>query len=147
MGCKTILAIGLILLVGFCPLVAAEPIAVVTAANSPPHKLSFDSLKLIYLRKVQVDEHGNRWIPINLPATHPLRYEFSSTLFSLLPEDQEDYWNGQYFHGIMPPSVLSSEEAVLRFVSSTPGGIGYVQKSHADGRVKIILTLPAATNR
>ncbi len=147
MGCKAMLAIGFALLAGVCPSIAAEPIAVVAATGSPLHKLSFDSLKLIYLRKIQVDEYGNRWIPTNLPATHPLRHEFSRALFSKLPEDQEDYWNGQYFHGIMPPPVMSSEEAVLRFVSSTPGAIGYVRKNHVDGRVKIILTLPTVTSR
>lgn len=135
------------LLAGFSPPVAAEPIAIVMATSSPVHKLSLDSLKLIYLRKIQVDEFGNRWIPTNLPATAPLRHEFSWALFSMLPEDQENYWNGQYFHGIMPPSVMSSEEAVLRFVSSTPGAIGYVQKNHVDERVKIMLTLPAVTHR
>lgn len=144
---KMIQAIGFTLLSGFCQLIAAEPIAVVTAVNSPLHKLSFESLKLIYLRKIQVDDQGKRWLPTNLPLTHPLRHDFSLALFSMLPEDQEDYWNGQYFHGITPPPVMTSEEAVLRFVSSTPGAIGYVQLNHADGRVKIILTLPTVAAR
>lgn len=126
--------------------VRAEPIAVVTAANSPLKHLSKDTLKLIYLRKIQLDEQGKRWIPTNLPLASPLRNDFSLSLFSILPEEQEDYWNTQYFHGITPPPVMTSEEAVLRFVSSTPGSIGYVQKAHADARVKVLLLLPQATN-
>lgn len=123
----------------------AEPIAVVTSAHSALNKLSKDALKLIYLRKVQVDEHGSRWIPTNLPLISPLRQDFSLALFSVLPEDQEDYWNAQYFHGITPPPVMTSEEAVLRFVSSTPGSIGYVRQGHADDRVKILLLMPSVT--
>jgi ABC-type phosphate transport system substrate-binding protein len=142
MGYKTFCTIGFMLLFGFGQQVLAEPIAIVTAANSPLPKLTFETLKLIYLRKIQIDAQGNHWIPINLPITHPLRHDFSVALFSMLPEDQEDYWNGQYFHGITPPPVMPSEEAVLRFISSTPGAIGYVQHDHVDGRVKVILSLP-----
>jgi len=139
---KTFRAIGFMLLLGSCRQILAEPIVVVTAANSQLPKLTLENLKLIYLRKIQIDDQGNRWIPINLPIAHPLRHIFSLALFSMLPEDQEDYWNGQYFHGITPPPVMSSEEAVLRFISSTPGAIGYVRQDHVDSRVKIRLTLP-----
>lgn len=143
----SIFILGLVLWFSCFQLAAAEPIVVITGALNPLHKLSLEQLKLIYLRKMQVDEQGNRWIPTNLPVGNPLRQEFSSTLFSMLPEDQEHYWNAQYFHGITPPPVMSSEEAVLRFVSSTPGAIGYVQQSHSDERVKIILTLSPPKGR
>ncbi|WP_245598834.1 hypothetical protein [Methylomicrobium lacus] len=123
----------------------AEPIAVVTSASSPLNHLSRDTLKLIYLRKIQLDEQGKRWIPTNLPLASPLRNDFSLSLFSILPEEQEDYWNAQYFHGITPPPVMSSEEAVLRFVSSTPSSIGYVRKTLVDARVKVLLLLSPGT--
>ncbi|MGZ4958201.1 MAG: hypothetical protein ACXV7J_03020 [Methylomonas sp.] len=142
MWSKNFQAIGFVLLLGFCQHINADPIVVITAANSPLTKLTIDYLKRIYLRKTQIDALGNRWIPVNLPVTHALRREFSLALFSVLPEDQDDYWNEQYFHGIAPPPVMSSEEAVLRFINSTPGAIGYVLRDHVDSRVKIIMTLP-----
>jgi len=55
-----------------------------------------------------------------------------------LPEDMQSYWNDQYFHGVLPPPVLDSEEAVLRFVSSTAGAIGYVSACAVDKRVEIV---------
>ena len=144
---KAMLFLGLVLLTAFYRVSAAEAIAVVTALASPHNKLTVDTLKLVYLRKIQVDEHGQRWIPVNLPQTDPLRKDFSLALFATLPEDLEDYWNDQYFHGITPPPVMSSEEAVLRFVSSTPGSVGYVRQSHLDARVKVILLLHTGTER
>ncbi|MDD2759257.1 MAG: hypothetical protein PHH11_03065 [Methylomonas sp.] len=129
-----------LLLTGF-PVCAVEPLAVVTAANSPLETLSLDNLKLIYQRKSQIDPEGNRWVPLNLPVADPLRRSFSLTLFSLLPEEQEDYWNVQYFNGITPPKVMASEEAVLRFVAATTGSIGYVRKQKVDNRVKVLLLL------
>jgi hypothetical protein len=47
----------------------------------------------------------------------------------------------QYFQGITPPHVLSSEEAMLRFVASTAGAIGYALPCHIDERVQVLWTL------
>ncbi len=129
-----------LLLAGF-PARAVEPLAVITAATSSLDTLSLDNLKLIYQRKSQIDLEGNRWVPLNLPVADPLRRSFSLTLFSMLPEEQEDYWNVQYFNGITPPKVMASEEAILRFVASTTGSIGYVRKQKVDNRVKILLLI------
>ncbi len=128
------------------PAQAVEPLAVIIAVSNPQDTLSFDSLKLIYQRKSQMDAEGNRWIPLNLPVTDPLRRGFSLALFSLLPEEQDDFWNIQYFNGISPPKVMASEEAVLRFVASTSGAIGYVRKQKVDDRVKVLrlVTPPSA---
>jgi len=50
------------------------------------------TLKLIYQRKSQMDMEGNRWIHKFCQSPDPLRRSFSLALFSMLPEDQEDYW-------------------------------------------------------
>lgn len=134
------------MLFAWFPAQAVEPLAVITSVTNPLDTLSIDSLKLIYQRKSQIDAEGNRWIPLNLPISDPLRRGFSLALFSLLPEEQDDYWNIQYFNGISPPKVMASEEAILRFVASTTGAIGYVRKQKADDRVKVLrLITPPAT--
>lgn len=135
-----------VMLIAWIPARAVEPLAVITAVSNPLDTLSLDTVKLIYQRKSQIDAEGNRWIPLNLPVADPLRRSFSLTLFSMLPEEQEDYWNVQYFNGISPPKVMASEESILRFVASTTGSIGYVRKQKVDNRVKVLLliTPPAA---
>jgi len=82
-----------------------------------------------------------------LPVTDPIRRNFSLTLFSMLPEEQQDYWNIQYFNGITPPKVMASEEAVLRFVSSTTGSIGYIRKQKVDNRVKVLLLITPSADK
>lgn len=129
------------ILFAWFPVCSAESLVVITAATNPLDTLSLDSLKLIYQRKSQMDSAGNRWIPLNLPATDPLRRDFSLSVFSMLPEEQEDYWNVQYFNGITPPKVMASEEAILRFVESTTGAIGYIRKQKVDSRVKVLLLI------
>ncbi|HFD11023.1 MAG TPA: hypothetical protein ENJ32_00930 [Crenotrichaceae bacterium] len=61
-------------------------------------------------------------------------------MFNQSPLEMQDFWNIQYFHGILPPRVVTSEEAMLRFVANTPGAIGYVLSCHLDNRVKSVLT-------
>lgn len=124
------------------PCCANESLVIVTQRSSTLKSLSLETLKLVYLRKNLLDNAGERWIPLNFPASHPLRRSFSLALFKELPEDQEAYWNEQYFQGINPPEVMASEEAIIRFIAITPNAIGYIHKKQVDNRVKILLTLP-----
>lgn len=136
-----------VVLFAWFPVYAAEPLAIIAATTNPQTTLSPDTLKLIYQRKNQIDTAGNRWIPLNLPIADPLRRGFSLAVFSMLPEEQEDYWNVQYFNGITPPKVMASEEAILRFVASTAGAIGYVRKQKVDNRVKVLLFITLPTEK
>ena len=123
------------------PVHAEKGLAIVVSAADGRDRLSLQELKRIYLRKTQVDGKGHRIIPVNLPPDHPLRRFFSQTLFGILPEEMEEYWNIQYFHGVSPPQVLSSEEAVVRFMEATPDAIGYVSTCAVDQRVKVLTVL------
>jgi len=126
--------------------IADDALAIITQPSNPLKSLSLEELKRVYLRRSLLDANGIRWIPLNLPVDHELRQNFSLALFNTPPEEQEQYWNELYFQGITPPEVLASEEAIVRFVSITPGAIGYVNKHSADRRVKI-LTLISAQER
>jgi len=98
----------------------------------------------IFARKRQLWRDRSPIVPVNLPASHPLRRNFSRWVFDKTPEEMQDYWNDQYFHGVVPPPVLASEEAVLRFVASTPGAIGYVSTCVVDRRVEVVAVLQAS---
>ena len=58
-----------------------------------------------------------------------------------------DYWNTQYFQGVSPPYVLASEDAVLEFVATTPGSIGYVSTRALNGGVKVLMHLSSSEAR
>jgi ABC-type phosphate transport system substrate-binding protein len=121
---------------------AGEQIAVIARASHPVDTVSQEELARIYRGKKLFWEDGTRIIPVNLAADHPCRKHFSHLVLGLLPEEMQEYWNAQYFHGISPPYVLSSEEAVLRFVTETPGAIGYLCTLTTTAPVKILLRLP-----
>jgi hypothetical protein len=116
-----------------------RPFAVITAPGTTDHHLTHETLSLIFRRKQNYWENGTRIQPVNLPPTHPLRRAFSLFILGHLPEDLEDYWREMYFHGVLPPHVLASEEAVILFVSSTPGAIGYVSGCVPEHKVNVVL--------
>lgn len=114
---------------------------VITAPKAP--RLSFDryTLRNVFLKKIFVDQDGQRLIPVNLPAGSPLREAFVEEITHLPKTRQDDYWNRQYFQGVSPPYVLASQQAVVRFVAATPGAIGYVTSCYVDSSVRVVFEL------
>ena len=129
------------LLLSGLPLAFAEGNAHVIAivVNSDELAVAANELNLIYWRKQLYWPKGQRIKPVNLRPEHPLRQQFSQIILGSPPKKQIDYWNGQYFNGILPPYSVNSEEAVLRYVAQTSGAIGYVDACRVDSRVKAIM--------
>ena len=126
---------------GLCGSAAAENrVAVIVAAGGSGAPWPLDDIALIYRRKKQFVGPA-RVQPINLPSQHPLRQFFSQQVLHKSPEELDDYWRDMYFNGISPPFVLASEEAVIRFVASTPGAVGYVSQCAVDRRVAVVALL------
>jgi len=113
-------------------------IAVIVADDFSNKVMTLSELKLIYWRKKSYWANGQRIHPINLPSDHALRLQFSSSVLGTLPNAQNDYWNGLYFHGVSPPHVVHSDEAAIRYVQEMTGSIAYVDACKVDSRVKPI---------
>lgn len=145
MGARSLLVLIAALVLGpVAATRAAEPhgIAVIVAHGAGPSEMERRTLALIYQRKMRFWEGGGRIAPANLPANHPVRRAFSQAVLGHTPEELDDYWRDQYFHGELPPFVASSEEAMIRFVAATPGAIGYVSECLTDKRVNVVMVIP-----
>ncbi len=144
MGRSTTGALLFLVLAACCgagPAAAAEPIAVIVPLAGAKRAVSPDDLALIFRRKKLYWSDGSKIIPVNLSASNPIRSEFSAAVFGEAVEASESYWNDMYFHGITPPFVLASDEAVIRFVAQSDGGVGYVPLCSADKRVAVALII------
>ena len=120
-------------------------IAVIVPQTHIAETVSREDLARIYQRRQRFWGNGAEIVPFNLMADHPVRQQFSLQIFNRSPEDMRDYWNIQYFHGVSPPYALASEEAVIQFVASTPGAIGYVPARSVNGQVKVLMLLPLSS--
>ncbi|WP_026259223.1 hypothetical protein [Uliginosibacterium gangwonense] len=120
-------------------------ISIIVATGASHPGLKHEEIALIFARKRRFWDDGSRIQAVNLPANNPLRRSFSQQIFSRTPEELEDYWRSMYFHGDLPPYVLASEEAVIRFVATTPGAIGYVSHCVVDARVSVLMQLDGSS--
>lgn len=101
-------------------------------------------LALVFQRKKLYADDGQRLTPVNLPADHALRERFSRAVLGLRPEALEEYWNQQYFQGVLPPHVVGSEQAMLLFVAATAHAIGYAGACYAEPGLRTVLLIDPA---
>ncbi len=123
----------------------AEKLLIIASALVPENTVSVKELADIYIMKKQNWSNGIKVIPVNREVASTEREEFSKEIFNLSPQQLSDYWNRLRFQGKLPPSVQTSDQAVLNFVRSIPGAIGYIranQLSKDEKDVKILLQLP-----
>jgi hypothetical protein len=137
----SVLGLVLIALSALGPAQAAEPIAVIGPLADAKRTVTLGDLALIYRRKRLLWPDGAKIVPINLPASNPLRRDFSLAVFSEPIEASEAYWNDMYFHGVTPPFVAGSDEAVIRFVEQSREGIGYIPLCSVDHRIAVLLVI------
>lgn len=135
------LAVGGLLAFAQASLAASPQLAIITAPDAPRLKLDRNTLRNVYLKKIFVDERGQRLTPVNLPSGAPLRNAFARTILRMGDNQLQDYWDKQYFQGVSPPYVLASPDAVIQFVAKTPGAIGYVAACQVDASVHVAMTI------
>jgi len=121
---------------------AEDGLAVITGPNRPAIAFSHANLQDIFLKRIQVDDSGNPLVALNLPPDEAVREAFSQAVLGRRPGSLQRYWTEQYFHGISPPFVVRSPEAMLRFVAETPGAVGYLALCQVDKRVQVVARLP-----
>jgi ABC-type phosphate transport system substrate-binding protein len=103
--------------------------------------LAIDDVRRIYLGGRRFWDDGSTIVAFNLPAGTPVRERFSRRVLHGDSAQLAAYWNERYFHGMFPPAVLSSSDAVKRYVASEPGAIGYIEATEVDSSVRVVLTL------
>ena len=95
----------------------------------------FTLKKIFWANNIQV-------VPVNREASSEEREKFSGEVFNLSPQQLGEYWNRLRFQGKLPPLIQTSDQAVLSFVRSVPGAIGYINANQKPSGVKILLQIP-----
>ena len=96
-------------------------------------------LRRIFMKQTRMWPHAESIVPVDWVATSPLREAFSRQVLARSVREMADFWVQQSVtQGLTPPSTQRSTRALLRFVASVPGAIGYVPDGEADGTVSVI---------
>lgn len=119
----------------------AEGLLIVAHMDVPANTISNKELALIYLSQKSAWSGGLPVVPVNREASSSLRERFSETVLEHSPRELTDYWNQLRFQGKLPPLVQTSDQAVVGFVRSVPGAIGYIAAGQVPQGVKIMAKL------
>jgi ABC-type phosphate transport system substrate-binding protein len=117
---------------------AAVFVVMVNIAN-PVRTLPVADLRRIFMKQMRMWPHGESIVPVDWDATSPMRESFSQQVLARSVREMADYWVQQAVtQGLTPPSTQRSSRALLRFVGSVAGAIGYVPPGEADDTVAVI---------
>ena len=120
----------------------ASGLLVIASPQVPDSTVSVGQLTDIYMLRKTFWSDNTKVVPVNREASSAERTKFSAVVFNLSPQELAEYWNRLRFQGKLPPLVQTSDQAVLGFVRSVPGAVGYVNASQSPADVKVLLRLP-----
>lgn len=81
--------------------------------------------------------------PVDQRPDSAARRKFSEHVLRRSVEAVKTYWQQRIFSGRgVPPPELDSDEAVVRYVESHAGAVGYISGSAPAGKTRVIAIIP-----
>jgi ABC-type phosphate transport system substrate-binding protein len=104
-------------------------VVVVNDAN-PNSVLAPAEIARVFQKTVRRWDNGVAIEPVDQSFQSAIRLSFSQEILGRTPGQMQEYWLRETYSGRdVPPPVRPSDTAVLEFIRSSPGGIGYVSAS------------------
>jgi hypothetical protein len=115
-------------------------LAVIVHRSNPVDALSFGELRQIFMLDTQTWPHGRKITVVLREKGQPERADAIRLICGLSEEDYEKHILFRTFQGRVNigPRSIQSASAMLRFVYSAPGAVGYVAADEVDGTVKLL---------
>ncbi len=121
---------------------ATPDIAVIANKDIGIDSATKEQLMKLWLRKSKTLSGARGIIVADQTKDKATRSEFYEKVISKTPRQVKAYWAKIIFTGKgYPPREFSSDAAVLEWVASTPGAVGYVSKSVITNSVKVLFVI------
>jgi ABC-type phosphate transport system substrate-binding protein len=120
---------------------AAQPpgFRVITHPGNPALSVERAFLADVFLKKITRWPDDELLYPVDQGPDSVARQRFSDEVLRRSVFAVRSYWQQRIFAGRgLPPPELESDEAVLRYVRSRPGAVGYVSERAELGGVKVL---------
>jgi ABC-type phosphate transport system substrate-binding protein len=118
-------------------------VVVITNKEMPVTSLSQEEIYRIYLGKTKFLPNGVKVIPVDQRPGSAAREKFYADIIKKSDTEMKSYWSRVIFTGQgYPPIQENDDQSVRELVAKNPNTMGYIDKSYADGSVKIIFTAP-----
>jgi len=117
------------------------PFHVIAHPSTNVASLSRAELSAIFMRRTRSWRDGAEVRPVE-PASQRMRERFSRAIHGKSAAYVTRYWHRVIFAGRgLPPEALSSDAAVIEYVKTHRGAIGYVETAPGNG-VKVLTVTP-----
>ena len=114
-----------------------EVFRVIVHPQNPISSVDRAFLRDAFLKKATNWPHGKAIRPIDLASKLPIREQFIQDVLKKTPAQLRSYWTQRIFSGRdLPPPELPNDEAVVRYVATHPGAVGYVAPGTPLGQTK-----------
>ena len=112
---------------------------IVVHKENPARGLPKAKIALMFMKMATKWESGAAVDPVDLPAASATRGAFSQAVHNRDVDAIKTAWQRAVFAGRgEPPVEKATDEEVIAFVASHPGGIGYVSEKAATDKVKTL---------
>lgn len=102
-------------------------------------ELDSSYLKQIFAMQIRKWPDNQAIIVYTLPGTSDLHHRFVLERLKIHSHQLDRIWNRMLFTGTgKAPTVVRSEEEMLRAIRETPGAIGYVSESYQVGEARVV---------
>lgn len=106
--------------------------------------LDTESIRNLYLGERSSLPNGMPAVPVNHVKGSPDRDQFFSSVLSMNEKSHKRHWKRMQATGTSyKPQEVSSYEALIEEISSTPGSIGYINASEVPATVKVLMKVSA----
>lgn len=110
----------------------AEVTVIVHAGNGA--SLDDEAIANLFLGQAKTFPGGVEAVPVNQKDSAAATGDFAGRYLKKTPAQLRAFWAKQVFTGAgRPPKELDGDEAVIKFVASTPGAIGYIEGKPGPG--------------
>jgi hypothetical protein len=111
---------------------------VVLIGNSDVPKMDADTIAKVYTGKM-ISVSGVSVKPVNMKSGAAARNRFLQIFLNQDDEKYIAYWTVRRYIGKgVPPKEMDSSAEVIRFVQSTPGGVGYIEAAELKPDMKVV---------
>ncbi len=108
----------------------ARSYLVVVNDSNPTSAVAAAELARVFRKTVRQWTNGVSITPVDQSFQSAVRLRFSQDVLGRSPGQMQEYWLRQtYSGGEIPPPVRDSDAAVLEFVRSNAGAVGYVSST------------------
>ena len=120
------------------------PFQVIVNRANPVSSIRRNELSALFMRRKRSWHDGTEVRPVEPPSRSQVREEFSRTIHGKSVAYVTRYWHRVIFAGRgVPPEELPNDAAVIEFVKTHRGAIGYIARETPVGDdVKVLAVTP-----